>query len=147
MTPVIRPRLPRAESDDGLGLVEIVIAMLMIAILSVAFLPVLIQGLQTAVVNATRATSAQLAHEQIEIARGKAKADDDCSNFATIDDVALPTVLDERDRTLVITRTAGVCPVGTANYPATVSFAVTVADAETGVRYASAETLVLMGRE
>ena len=52
--------------DAGLGLVEIMIALFLLAILAISFLPVLIQGLQLSVRNATLSTASQLLNEELD---------------------------------------------------------------------------------
>lgn len=59
----------RTDSDDGFGLVEIVVSMFILALIAIAFLPLLIQGVQVAAQNRTLATATQLIHDQIEQAR------------------------------------------------------------------------------
>ena len=59
------------DTDDaGLGLIEVVVSMFMLALLAVAFLPVLISGVQSTARNAVVATATQLANQSIETARG-----------------------------------------------------------------------------
>ena len=55
--------------DDGLGMVEIVVSMFMLALLAIAFLPVLITGVQSTARNAVQATATQLARQSVESAR------------------------------------------------------------------------------
>lgn len=128
----------RTSRDEGLGLIEIVIAMMLLAVLAVAFLPVLIQGLQVAALNATRATANQLVNKQIETARAQA---DDCSLITDLASVPVSPVVDPRNVTLVTTRTVGACP---STYPGTVSFTVTVRDEEapSGQYLSSATTYI-----
>lgn len=59
----------RTDEDEGFGLVEIVVSMLILAVIAIAFLPLLIQGVQVARQNQTIATATQLIHDQIEQAR------------------------------------------------------------------------------
>jgi type II secretory pathway pseudopilin PulG len=139
---MIRPAAPgwsegaTINSDDGVSLVEIVVSMLMLALLAIAFLPVLIQGLQVAAANATRSTANQLVQLQMETARSQA---DDCSNIVGLETVAVSNVVDPRNVTLITTRDAGDCP---ASYPGTVSFTVTVRRQDTNEVLSSATTLV-----
>lgn len=59
----------RNVRDEGFGLVEIVVAMFILALIAIAFLPLLIQGIKVAADNRTLATATQLIHDQIEQAR------------------------------------------------------------------------------
>jgi len=61
--------------DEGLGMIEIVVSMFMLALLAVAFLPVLITGLKSTASNAVAATATQLANQAIESARDGSYAD------------------------------------------------------------------------
>lgn len=54
------------HEDRGIGLVEIVVAMFLLALLSIAFLPLLINSLQQAIRNATVATATQVLNEQLD---------------------------------------------------------------------------------
>lgn len=59
-------RQVNTDSDQGLGLVEIMIALFLLAILAVSFLPVLIQGLQLSIRNATLSTASQVLAEELD---------------------------------------------------------------------------------
>jgi Tfp pilus assembly protein PilV len=61
-----RPRHPNASDETGFGLVEIVISMFLVAVLALAFLPVLAQAAQIASVNAVRASATQIVVQQLE---------------------------------------------------------------------------------
>ncbi|MFO7691343.1 MAG: type II secretion system protein, partial [Cryobacterium sp.] len=62
------PRSPRSlpcavrdAREQGFGMIEIVVSMFLLALLSIAFLPLLVQSLQVSVQNARLATATQLA--------------------------------------------------------------------------------------
>lgn len=132
-------RTARRSSDDaGLGLVEIVIAMMLMLILAVAFLPILIQGLKATAVNATRATASQLAHDQIEKARA---ANSDCSDIQDIAAIPVDSVIDTRGVTLSVVSVAGACPT---SYPGTMSYVVTITRTDTNEQLTVANTLILV---
>ncbi len=61
--------MSRVTNDEGLGMIEIVISMFMLALLAVAFLPVLITGIKSTASNAVTAGATQLANQAIESAR------------------------------------------------------------------------------
>lgn len=126
--------------DEGISLVEVVIAMMLLAILAISFLPVLIQGLQTAAVNSTRATANQLVNLQLETARSQGG---DCSLITDLEFAAVSPVIDKRNVTLLTTRDAGLCP---GVYPGTLSFTVTVTRQDTGAELASATTLIYVSQ-
>lgn len=133
-------RIARDERERGLSLIEVVIAMMLLAILAVAFLPVLIQGLRLSADNATRATANQLANMQLETARALGG---DCSDIVALETVSVPNVTDKRNVTLVTTRDAGSCP---AAYPGTVEFSVTVTRLDTGATLSTATTLIYVSQ-
>ena len=54
------------SNESGFGVVEIVVSMFLLALLAVAFLPLLITSLQVTVTNARVATSTQLVTRQLE---------------------------------------------------------------------------------
>ncbi len=126
--------------DQGISLVEVVVAMMLLAVLAVAFLPVLIQGLQSAAVNATRATANQLVNLQMETASSQGA---DCSLITDLPNASVSNVVDKRGVTLVTTRTAGTCP---ASYPGTVAFTVRVARQDTGAVLSTATTLIYVSQ-
>jgi Tfp pilus assembly protein PilV len=57
------------DAEDGFGMIEIVVSMFMLALLAIAFLPVLIQGIRTSESNARLATATQLVNQSVELAR------------------------------------------------------------------------------
>lgn len=59
----------RTSEDDGFGLVEIVVSMFILGLIAIAFLPLLIQGVQVAAQNRVLATATQLVHDELEQAR------------------------------------------------------------------------------
>lgn len=70
--------------DDGFGLVEIVVSMFILAVIAIAFLPLLIQGIKVAADNRTLATATQLIHDQIEQARAMGTCDSLASFGASV---------------------------------------------------------------
>jgi len=123
-----------------MGLVEVIVALFILAILAVAFLPILIQGVKLSSVNATRASAGQLVNEQLEMARTLGK------NCSAIEAFATPTPSnvsssDGRDVSLVVDRVIGACP---ATYPGTVRVAATVTRFDTGEALAEATALIFV---
>jgi type II secretory pathway pseudopilin PulG len=128
-------RVVSAESEDGFGLVEIVVSMFLLALLAISFLPLLITSLKVTVSNTTIATATQLVNQDLEIARSIAVTNPYCSTLKTFATAApLAAVSDPRGtvmqphRSLVVssaTDSSG-CPVAQASparaaYPGTVS--------------------------
>jgi len=130
----------RLSAEEGVGLIEIVVAMTLLAIIAISFLPVLIQGLKLSANNATRATAVQLANNQMETARSQGE---DCSTITDLGPVAVPTTTDPRGVALAVTRTIGACP---ATYPGVVQFSVRVVRQDTNRELATATTLVYVAQ-
>lgn len=60
------PVTPALTRESGVGLVEIVVAMFLLALLSIAFLPLLIGSLQQSIRNSTISTATQILNEQLD---------------------------------------------------------------------------------
>lgn len=110
--------------DTGFGLIEIIVSMFLLALLAVAFLPLLITSMRTTVVNSTTATATQLVNQQMELARG---AGSTCSDLRAFRDEPLGAVIDSRSVSYQPARHVGSCTVVAADYPTTVSVTVSVA--------------------
>jgi type II secretory pathway pseudopilin PulG len=124
--------------DEGLGLIEIVVSMFMIALLAVAFLPALITGLKTTASNAVAATATQLANQAIESARA-----DSYANCTALGALAQSTFTsDGRGGELQVVRVV-TCDAGD-DQPETVTVVVREVDGEQKV-LARATTLVRLG--
>ncbi|MGO4691320.1 type IV pilus modification PilV family protein [Glaciibacter sp. 2TAF33] len=120
------------RSDSGISLIEIMVAMMLLALVSVAILPMLIIGLKNASMNATLATATGLVNQQLEDARSR----------ITCGALAAPafSTTDTRGAVLNVTRTVPSCPVG--GYPRPIAVTISVSPATTGVAVSSATTLV-----
>lgn len=68
----VRRFVPDSESESGFGMVEIVVAMFLLAVLAVTVLPVLISSLNLSVRNVSLTTSTQLVNQSMDEARGLA---------------------------------------------------------------------------
>lgn len=128
------------SNDEGLGLIEIVVSMFVLALLAVAFLPLLIQGIKQSASNATLATATQIVNEQMELSRGLPVT---CSAVTGFGAAPVPDTTDPRGVVLTTTRSVDGCP---SAYPGTIRLAATVTRADTGDAIASASTLVLVER-
>lgn len=116
------------RSDSGLGLVEILVAMLLLTILSVSFLPVLISGLQLAVRTSQNNTATQLVNEQLDLLAG---TDSTCAALTTFASTAVPSVTDERGVEYMVDRIAASCSSATFPTVVTVQMTVTIDDGST----------------
>lgn len=133
------PRTTTGVADDGFGLVEIVVSLLVLALLAVALLPLLIQGLKVAAANATLATATQLVQDQLEVAR----AGQSCAAVEALDGLQT-TAPDSRGISYDVTGVvaSGACP---ATFPGIIEITVEVArnDAPTDI-ITSATTYILV---
>ena len=133
----IAARVRNASDDEtGLGLIEIVISLFLLALLAVSFFPILAQGMKTSVLNANIATAGQLVSQQLDIVRTMA---DDCSTVRTFDDVTVAQVADSRGNQFQPHREVGDCP---AAYPGVVRVSAWVTKVGETHRLAQAVTLV-----
>lgn len=135
-------RIRRAlRADDGIGLIEVVVAMFLLAILALALLPTLISGMKLAVANTTIASATQLANDRLKSARAAAP---DCSAVAAVSGAFDTT--DARDVPLrAMTSVVGVCP-STPGSASTLTVTTVVERSDTGDELARASTLVLVTR-
>ena len=129
--------------DAGLGLVEILVSMMILAILAIAVLPVLVQGLRTSSSNATLATASQFAGQELDLVR---TYNSDCTTIGSFDDVPTRVATDARGVSLEIRRSVGDCPAAT-DYPGVVRVSVEIIRAGVPTPIlAKATTFVLLER-
>jgi len=129
------------RDDTGFGLVEIVVSMFLLALLSLVFLPVLIQGLQISARNTTLATATQLVNRQIDLANAAAP---DCDAVELL--VGSFDEPDPRDVMIrVTTEVVGDCPTDIEDDDLFVTVNVTAERLdEPGATLSSASTLVFV---
>ncbi|QEO09225.1 type IV pilus modification PilV family protein [Protaetiibacter larvae] len=134
----IRRRLA-ALNDEGMGLIEVMVAMFLLAIIALSLLPLLITGLKQAVENTTIAAATQLANDRIRVAQA---ASPDCADVTAAVNGTFETT-DKRGVPLqAVTTVVGVCPApGSAD---TLNVTTVVTRTDTNARLASATTLVLV---
>ncbi|MGX5682078.1 type IV pilus modification PilV family protein [Schumannella luteola] len=126
----------RPLSDEGLGLIEIVVSMLLLAILAIAFVPLLVQGIKASARNTTLATATQLVAERMQLAQAAGPV---CANVAALGGVT--TVTDPRGVELQVTTTTGLCDASTR----LLSVSAAVVRLDTVETITSASTLVYVG--
>ena len=128
-----------SSSEDGLTLIEIVVAMFILALLSVAFLPLLVQGVKKSAQTATIATATQLANARMDSERAQAQAGTNCTSLANPADLS---TTDSRGIPLLVSSPSvtATCPASSTAYPTTVSFRVTVVRTDTGATVVQADT-------
>lgn len=135
----MRPLLRALRSESGIGIIEVLVAMLMLALLAVAFLPVLITGLKLSAANSSSGTATQLVSSQLALARAQSPT---CAALLSFAGGSGTSVVDGNGKTLVPTRTLGSCP---SSYPGTVTFTASVAASGTTTTIATATTLIYVG--
>ena len=117
-------------------MIEIVIAMFLLAVLALAFLPMLVHGLTQSVANSTLASATQLVTQQVEILRSKTL----CTELAPMEF----TVPRDRAVGLKVSRIInGVCP--DVGYPRTISVTITVKRADNNAVVSSAASRIFVG--
>lgn len=90
------------DGDDGVGIVEIMISLLIFAVIMMSLVPFLINTYTTSMKNSTIASATQIVNQQIELARG---ASSSCTEFSAFASAGAPTGLtDGRDLPLVVTQ-------------------------------------------
>ena len=123
------------NSEDGIGLIEIVVAMLLLAILATALVPVLLSGLKQASSSATLATATQLANDELERARSWTRCSDlDPGNYS---------ITDARAVELTLSTTVGSCSPSPEN-PVSVPVTVVVTRMDTNVVVTSTTTHIFI---
>lgn len=91
----------RERSDEGFGLVEIIVSMLIITIVMLSMLSVIISALRVNVGNATKATAVELSTQRLEEAR-QASVTGDCASVRAVVETVVNTT-DGRGTPLKVT--------------------------------------------
>jgi prepilin-type N-terminal cleavage/methylation domain-containing protein len=124
-----------SRADDGFGLVEVIVSMVILATIAIAFLPVLIQGMKQSIANSTVATATQLVNEKLQLAQASGPT---CTNVSLL--AGEEELIDDHGVTILVTTTVGACPASVG----TVEVAVTAVRTDTSSTLAEAETLVFI---
>jgi prepilin-type N-terminal cleavage/methylation domain-containing protein len=115
------------DGDDGFSLVEVLVALFLLAVLATSFLPLLVTTIQTTLSNAKLATATQLASRQLDALRA---IEPYCDVVSAFDDTPVPAVADKRGAIFQATRVVGACPTV---YPGLIDVTVAVTiDGEPG---------------
>ncbi|WP_206751260.1 hypothetical protein [Cryobacterium sp. Sr8] len=122
-------------------MIEIVVSMFLLALLSIAFLPLLIGAMKTSFTNSTIATATQMVSQQMDAAR---QAGDTCASLTSFGAVAVPSVTDARGVTFQASRTVANCTSGSPVFPRTTQVTVSVAVTGSSIPALSATTLVYL---
>jgi len=126
----------RRASDEGVTLVEIVVAMFMLGVVLVAMVPLIATGLKVSARNTTMATANQLASERMQLAKSSGPH---CATVASLDGIAVYD--DPRGVALQVTTEVGSCPVSGTGV---VAVAVDVVRMDTGETLSTAATQVFV---
>ena len=134
----------RPSAEQGFGMIEIVISLFLLSILSLSFLPVLMNSWKTSGANTTMATATQIVNQQLEGARAVRSAtatSPSCLDITKFLQVTLAPVIDPRGVSLQPQWAATTCP---ATYPGVVRVSVSVTTSGKTNPIASATTLVFV---
>lgn len=128
------------DRDRGFGLIEVVIAMALLMIASLAMLPVVISALYLSKDNVSLTTATQFVAEQLDGVRGIPSTCDALHEF--VDNNVGRQIADPQGVTLEISfDTETACPL---SYPAAYRLSATVIDQESGRVIAEAWTRVIV---
>ena len=132
-----------AGDERGIGIIEIAISMILIALLVLSFIPVLINSNRLSGRNTTMATATQIVSKQIEAARAVTSSTSTAPSCANMNNfmVSPPpsAVVDPRGVTLLAVWSPITCPT---TYPGTVHMRVSITQSGYSSPTASADTLV-----
>lgn len=132
--------LPASES--GFGIIEVVVSMFLLGLLSISFIPLLVNSWKSTGMNTTIATATQIVNEQIEGARAVRSSTataPSCNDVVEFLQVTLAPVKDPRGVTLVPQWDSTSCP---STYPGVVRARVSVTRSGYATPVASAVTFV-----
>ena len=134
------PGGPVVVTDDGLGLLEIVISMFIISLLAIAFIPVMVPGLRATEATSTIATASRLVAQAIETARATGAAS--CAEAQLLADAI--TEVDAQGVTIEVTTT--VTPLADCTEGSATTVTATARDAADagGTPLAQARTLLFL---
>ena len=134
---------PRAQAavDEGFTLVEVVVAILVLALISIALLPLLIQGIKQSAQTAAIASAVQLANSQIDLARAQAST---CTGVLATPTVSVSSSATYRGVPLGVVKTFRTFPLPapSATSPGTIAFTATVTRSDTGQTLAQVSTKI-----
>lgn len=126
------------RDDDGFTVIEVVIAMLLLAVIAIMLIPALIGATKVSAQNTTLATASQLAGQQIDEARSREAT---CAALQAYQAETVAPVVDARGVSLQATRDAITCP---SSYPGTATVTVSVARTGSAAVLASVSTFVML---
>lgn len=123
--------------ENGLGLIEVMVSMMLLAMLAVAVVPVVTLAMRVSATNVSLATASQLVDQEMDLARGLSPT---CAALSTwTSDTNGLLISDPRGTVLQIHRSAITCPT---NFPATVPYTIWVGIQGSTSQLTSATTLI-----
>jgi prepilin-type N-terminal cleavage/methylation domain-containing protein len=137
-------RFGKPHSEQGFGMIEVMVSLFLLSILSLSFIPVLINAVKTSGANTTMATATQIVNQQLEGARAVRSAtatSPSCLDITKFLQVTLAPVIDPRGVSLQPQWAATSCPV---TYPGVVRVSVSVTTIGKTNPIAAATTLVFV---
>ena len=142
---MIAQRKRRDSADErGFTLAEILVAMVILALISLVLLPILINGTKTSAQTAAIASATQIVNAQLNMARA---AGTTCTAVQTATSPTIGTKSAYRGVPLKLTYTVGACPTSpapSATSPGTILVTATVTRTDTGKTLSSASTRILV---
>lgn len=140
------PRLERRGdlfiADSGFGMTEVIVSLFLLSILSLSFIPLLVNSIKNTGTNTTIATATQIVNQQIEgvrAVRSPTATTPSCYDVTQFMQVTLATVTDPRGVTLIPKWDSTVCP---SSYPGVVRARVSVSRSGQSNPVAQAITLI-----
>ncbi len=130
------------EQEDGFGLVEVMISLFLLSLLSISFLPLLVNSIESTGKNTTIATATQIVNQEIEGARAVRSPTStmpSCLDVMNFLNVTIATVTDPRGVTLLPKWDPSICP---PSYPGVVRARVSVTKTGSSTVMAQAVTLI-----
>jgi type II secretory pathway pseudopilin PulG len=127
---------------DGFGVIEVVISMLLLSLLSISFVPLLVNSITGTARNATIATATQIVNQEIEGARAvrsPTATTPSCLDLTNFLNVTIASVTDPRGVTLIPTWDATTCP---PSYPGVVRARISVSRSGSANIVAQAVTFI-----
>lgn len=134
----IKQHAKNRKSELGFSLVEVVVAIFILAALSLALIPALVAGVQQSKNNAVIAAANELLASRLDQARGQSSS---CQSLTTFSASTVSDVVESHGVSLRLTQVLDACP---ATYPGTVRYTVTVVRTDTAAVVSTASTLIFL---
>ena len=138
----LSPRYKGFALEDGFGVIEVVVSMFLLSLLSVSFIPLLVNSITSTGKNTTIATATQIVNQEIEGARAvrsPTSTTPSCLDITNFLNVTITSVTDPRGVTLFPKWDAPACP---ASYPGVVRARVSITRSGSTSVVAQAVTLI-----